>query len=82
MEERCQVIQKKMNFAHCLRAIDGKHVTIVPPVYSRSKYYNYKTVVFLTIHFSTNLSTIASQSFQANIIRYSTTSLPYVFVGE
>ena len=44
--------EKKWQFPHCLGAIDGKHVRIVPPKGSGSYYYNYKkshSVVLLAI---------------------------------
>ncbi|CAH1992766.1 unnamed protein product [Acanthoscelides obtectus] len=34
--------EEKWQFPHCLGAIDGKHVRIVPPKDSDSYYFNYK----------------------------------------
>ncbi|GBP65889.1 hypothetical protein EVAR_85157_1 [Eumeta japonica] len=43
---------ERFKFPHCLGAMDGKHVTILPPPHSGTEYYNYKhsfSIVLLAI---------------------------------
>lgn len=37
-----QDFEDKWQFSHCLGALDGKHVSILPPPKTGSQYYNYK----------------------------------------
>jgi hypothetical protein len=34
--------ERRANFPHCLRAVDGKHIGVIKPEHSGSMSYNYK----------------------------------------
>ena len=34
--------ERRSNFAHCLRAVDGKYMRVIEPEHSGSMFYNYK----------------------------------------
>jgi len=34
--------ERRVNFPHCLGAVDGKHIRVIKPEQSGSMFYNYK----------------------------------------
>ncbi|CAH1999865.1 unnamed protein product [Acanthoscelides obtectus] len=51
-KEIAKMYEERWNFPHCLSAIDGNHIAIVPPANSGSYFYNYKghhSVVLMAI---------------------------------
>lgn len=40
--EVAQGFERRADFLHCIRAIDGKHIRMIKPVDSASTFYNYK----------------------------------------
>ena len=35
-------LERRVNFPHCLGAVDGKHIRVIKPEHSGSMFYNYK----------------------------------------
>lgn len=84
-----QCFEERWNFPHCLRAMDGKHVSIILPTGSGSEFYNYKgwhSMVLLAIvdaHYRFLMCDFGLLNIPAEeTIRNTSRRLPYVFVAD